>query len=113
MFWAHLFVTLLAWMGPFLFSWYLMVVAYTLVQLQFVFLNRCVMNKGHALEEVDDYTFYAFLLEMVGFQPNRKVVKFITRKMIYVGLALVAVLWQVVLGFEPLLFFTKTLEWPF
>ncbi len=40
MFWAHLFVTSLAWVGPFLFSWYVMIVAYICVQMQYQLFNQ-------------------------------------------------------------------------
>ncbi len=62
-FWFHLFITALAWVGPFLFSWYLMVTAYALVVLQFIFLGRCVLNKSHGLDAGNDATFYSVLLD--------------------------------------------------
>ncbi len=105
-FWMHLFVTMLSWLGPFLFWWPLIITAYVIVHLQFAFFGRCLMNKGHHLieEEEEDYTFYAFLLESLGWQPDRKTVKLVVRKLLYIFLTLITILWQIGLGVKPLLF---------
>ena len=103
-FWLHLLMTILAWAGNFLFSWYLMLIAHAVVQLQFVVLKRCVMNSQHGLNDQEDYIFYTFLLEYLGFKPNRKKLKKWVRTWLHPVLALVAIIWQVVLGFKPLLF---------
>lgn len=103
-FWFHLLLTLIAWFGPFLFDWRLMCIAYFIVQLQFGFLGRCVLNKEHGLDESDDYTFYAYLFETLGFKVHRRRMRFFVRKLsnwIYAG---IAILWQVALGHPPLLF---------
>ena len=107
MFWAHLFVTSLAWVGPFLFWWPLMLFAYSLVQLQYKLFGKCLMNDGHALEEVDHNTFYHYLLSKVGFRLEKKRVKFVVRKRLNIFLGLFAILWQVVLGFAPLISFLQ------
>lgn len=103
-FWFHVLLVLLAWTGPFLFSWYLLVPIYVLVLLQFIFFKRCFVNAGHALDESNDNTFYAHLLELLGFQPNRKQLKFFVRKIMYVLLSTFTLFWQLALNIEPLLF---------
>lgn len=103
-FWFHLFITILAWVGTFLFSWYWMVAAHLIVQLQFLVLGRCLMNAQHGLDDQEDYIFYTFLFEEMGFRPNRKKLKKRVRTWLHPSLALAAIIWQVVLGFEPLLF---------
>jgi len=109
MFWAHLFVTSLAWVGPFLFSWYLMIIAYICVQMQYQIFNRCLMNEGHQLGEEEHNTFYHYLFTKMGMTLTRKGVKKFVRERLNYILAVVAVVWQVYLGFEPLLFFSNTL----
>ena len=104
MFWVHLFVTSLAWLGPFLFSWPLMLLAYGIVQLQYKLFNKCLMNEGHALAEEDNNTFYHYILTKVGFRLDKKRVKFVVRKRLNIFLGLFVILWQVGLGFGPLLF---------
>ena len=106
MFWFHLFITVLSWFAPFLFSWYLPIAVYVLVLLQFAVFDRCILNKEHDLADSDeDTTFYAFILESVGFKPNRKKVKQFVRWYLYFILTAITVTWQVVLGNSPLLFF--------
>lgn len=102
-FWFHVFITVLAWVGIFLFSWYLMVAAYLVVQIQFIVFDRCLMNEAHDLDD-DNNTMYSIIFEHFGWYPNRSTVKFIVRKMLYIILGFLAFFWQVVLKFEPLLF---------
>ena len=97
-FWIHLLVLILGWSGPFLIDWRVMVVAYMAVQVQFIFFKRCLMNKGHELEDDDDATFYSFLLELFGMKVPRKPIKLVVRNGLYIFLALLAFTWQYVLG---------------
>ena len=104
-FWFHMLITMIAWFGAFLFSWEIMLIAYAIVQLQFAVLGQCIVNKHHDLDDVDnDYTFYAYLFELIGFQPNRKRLRFFVRRISNWFYAAITLIWQVVLGFEPLLF---------
>ena len=103
-FWLHLLITLLAWLGPFLISWYIMVSAYGLVIIQFIIFKRCLLNAKHDLDTSDNTTFYSHLLESVGFKTDRTAIKKVVRNYLYVILALITILWQVMLGQEALLF---------
>jgi hypothetical protein len=103
-FWVHLVITLSAWVLPFLFWWPIVWAIYALVHLQFAVFGRCLVNKMHNLEETDDKILYSDILEALGFRPNRKKLKSFVRGILYPILAIVAVIWQVVLGFKPLIF---------
>ena len=103
-FFIHLIAIIFAWIGPFLFSWKIIIPVYILVTAQFIIFKSCLMNKHHGLDESDDHTFYAELLELIGFQPNRRELKKFIRGYLHVILAIITLLWQVGLGFEPLLF---------
>jgi hypothetical protein len=104
-FWFHLFITMIAWFGPFLISWQIMLIVYAIVQLQFAVLGQCIVNKHHDLDDVDnDYTFYAFLFEQLGFRPHRARLRFFVRRVSNWFYSAIAVIWQVVLDFEPILF---------
>ncbi len=104
MFWLHLFLTVISWFGPFLFSWYLIIPAYCIVLLQFVFFGRCLMNEGHAIDDSGDHTFYGFILEKLGFRFNRKKLKVFVRREIYFIFTTITLIWQLWLGNAPLLF---------
>ena len=104
MFWFHLFITVLAWVGMFLFSWYYFAPVLLLVQLQYIVLGKCIINEHHDLDDSDDYTFYAFLFESIGLKPNRRKLKRFVRGGLYVGIAILSFIYQYYFGFEPLLF---------
>lgn len=100
-FWLHLFVTLLSWFLPFLFHWSLALLAYGTVLMQFVVFGACLMNRGHKLNDDGEDTFYAHLLEIVGFKFDRVKVRRFVRFWKYILLSAFTVLWQLILGFEP------------
>lgn len=101
---AHLFVTLLAWVAPFLFTWWILAIVFGAVLLQFAVFGRCLMNRHHDLAEEDHATFYSHLLESLGYQPDRRRLKVFVRGYLYPILTLFGYLWQVHWGFEPVVF---------
>lgn len=100
----HLFVTLLAWVAPFLVSWKWSVPVYAAVMLQFAVFSRCLMNGQHQLDESGHATFYSHLFESAGFHPDRRRLKFFVRKVSYPLLAAISLIWQEVFHISPLLF---------
>ncbi|QTN39134.1 hypothetical protein HZ996_08295 [Cryomorphaceae bacterium] len=98
---VHLTLTVGAYFIPFLFDWPLVVSAYSVVLLQFLFFGRCLMNDGHDLSENEDETFYSDLLERLGFKPNRKKLRRFVRGYLYVLLMAFTLLWQVLWEHEP------------
>ncbi len=104
MFWFHVFITSLAWVGPFLFSWYIMLFAYGIILLQFLVFDKCLLNDKHSLTDSKDATFYSYLFEACGIPTNRPVIKVIVRKYLYFILGFLTVVWQVYLGNKALLF---------
>jgi hypothetical protein len=105
MFWFHVLITSLAWVGPFLFSWQLMVGAYALILLQFLFFDRCLLNKTHDLTVSEDATFYSYLFELMGMKNiNRPLIKTVVRKYLYFILGAFSYFWQEILHIKALLF---------
>jgi hypothetical protein len=104
MFGLHLAVTMLSWFAPFLLRWTLLLPIYAAVMCQFLFFNRCLMNEGHALSEDNYNTFYAHLLEKMGFHPDKPRVKFFVRGYLYYVLTAITLWWQLLLDKKPLLF---------
>lgn len=103
-FWIHALITLLAWIGPFLFNWKVMLVCYLIVFLQHVVLKKCVLNDTHGTAEEDYNTFYFLVFETLGFKPNKKKLHFLARKVFVPSLAAFTYLWQVGLGMESIVF---------
>ncbi len=103
-FWFHLLITVLAWIGPFLFSWYLMIAAYGIVMLQFWFFGRCLLNKSHGLEDANDATFYSVLFDLVGIRYDASRLKYWVRNWIYPLLGVITLIIQVGFDWKPILF---------
>lgn len=103
-FFLHFLAVIFVWTGPFLVSWKIMIPVYVLVTIQFIIFKSCLMNKRHGLDESDDHTFYSEVFELMGFQPDRKMLKFFVRKVLNIFLTIMTLLWQLVLGNNPLLF---------
>lgn len=104
-FWVHVFITALAWLGPFLFSWYLLVAVFLIVLVQFMIWDRCLLNGSHDLEDKEETTLYSYVIEKLGYDVDRTELRLWVREYFYVLLSAIAIIWQAVLGFEPLLFF--------
>jgi len=107
-FWLHLGITLFAWVGPFLIDWWLMCSIYVIVLLQFLFLNRCVVNAGHNLEEGEGITFYAFLLEKMNIYFPRVPLKKFVRGPLYFLLGVMTWAIQTYGGYIPPFSFGNT-----
>jgi hypothetical protein len=98
----HLGLMILSWIVPFLFDWRLVWAAYSVVLLQFWVFGRCLMNKGHDIDDVNsDETFYSHLLESIGFRFPRKHVKQFVRLWLLLGLGFIAWFWQYYSGQKP------------
>ncbi len=104
MFWFHLLITSLAWVGPFLFSWQIMCGAYAIILLQFAVFDKCLLNAKHDLTDSKDSTFYSYLFELCGMTVNRPLIRVFVRRYLYFILGAFCWFWQVKLGFAPLLF---------
>lgn len=103
-FWFHLFITALAWLGPFLFSWYWMLIAYGIVILQFMIFGRCLLNKSHGLKDENNATFYSVIFDLLGIKHNPARLKYWVRNWFYPILALFTLALQLLLKWQPLLF---------
>ena len=100
----HLGLVIASYLAPFLINWPLAVFAYGIVILQHAIFGKCLMNEHHGLQETEDRIFYTELVEKLGLHPDPKLLRFVVRKVLYPTLAAITLLWQVVLGHEPLLF---------
>lgn len=106
-FWLHLLLLIAGWTGPFLFSWYLMLIGYGLIFAQFLVFGKCLVNDMHDLDGENYYTFYTFLFETIGIRLNpvqQKRLFYFVRWPLYPLLSGFTLFWQLYLGFKPLLF---------
>ena len=105
-FWIHVLAVIATYLFPFLISWKIAVPIYAAVMIQFAIWGKCLVNEHHGLDESEGRIFYTDLLEKMGFNPNPQLVKTIVRQWLYPILAMVAIVWQLVLGHAPLLSFS-------
>ncbi len=103
-FWIHFVIVVLAWTGPFLFSWPLMILAYGIAIAQFLYYKRCLMNAAHGLDDSEDHTFYSQIFELAGFRPDRRKLKHFVRGYLYILLGIFTLIWQLGYGAEAILF---------
>jgi hypothetical protein len=90
----HLFITIVAWVAPFFVHWHWLTIIYGAVTLQFLILKTCVVNIKHGLDDSENHTFYAELLEIIGFKVNRSRIKKIVRPWLYLVILVFAIIWQ-------------------
>ncbi len=100
----HCILTAGAYAAPFLINWKILVPVFVATILQHAIWGRCLLNAKHGLSEEDGSTFYSEAFERMGFRPNKTKIRFFVRKILYALLTAVTLLWQVVLGKEPLWF---------
>lgn len=100
----HVFITLLAWPAPFLVSWYFLLPIYLGIYIQFRFIGKCVLNESHGLVENGEDTIYSDMAALVGIKVNKKRLHIFVRHFLYLLLSAFTLLWQQVLGYEPLWF---------
>lgn len=100
----HCILTVGAYAAPFLINWKILVPVFVATILQHAIWGRCLLNAKHGLSEEDGSTFYSEAFERIGFHPNKAKLRFFVRKILYSLLTAITLLWQVVLGKEPLWF---------
>lgn len=100
----HLAITFLAWFAPFLVSWFIIVPVYLLIFLQFVFFGRCLLNKSHNIDSKHGDTIYSYIFDYLHIAVDKEKLSYFIHKPLYLLLSLVTLVWQVGLGFKPLLF---------
>ncbi len=100
----HGVLTFGAFFIPFLISWQIAVPILALTVVQHIIYGRCLLLSQHGVSEEDGSTFFSDFFERLGFKPNKKAIRFFTRKILYSLLAFITLIWQVWLGHEALWF---------
>jgi len=84
--------------SPFLVSWKIIAVIVTLYYLQLFILGNCILTLWQFQERDRTTSFYAYVLERMGFHPDRERVRIVVDYIIPWCVLLAALLYQVVLG---------------
>ncbi|NTV22526.1 MAG: hypothetical protein HGB03_03100 [Candidatus Yonathbacteria bacterium] len=94
LFWTHLLLIIAVWSSPFWLPWELILIGIILYYLQLLLVGDCILTKWQFKSQRREMTFYAHVLEKLGFQFDRHKVRF-TADYIMPGIILgIALLWQ-------------------
>ena len=103
-FWLHLLVNVILYCSWFLFSWYWILLGEALVQLQFHLFKGCIFTRLEFGGDSTDESCIAYYFEKWGILKNtsktRLFIKDISPRLVFI----LMIVWQVLLGMEPLLF---------
>lgn len=101
-FWIHLIIVLILLSSWFLFSWYFVLVGIILLQIQFYIFGNCVLTK-HEFGD-SEQACITYYLEKWRILKNTKNARLFVKYHIHIIVFLIAIIWQIFLGFSPLLF---------
>jgi len=102
-FWIHLIFIIFLYFSPFLFSWEIIAIIFFLLLFQFLVFKMCLLTRAQFGILPNDMDFHVFYLELIGFRFDRKKVQRFTSYALPFIIFGVTILWQVVLGFSPLI----------
>ena len=97
---AHLILILLAWTSPFWLNYKIIGVLIILNYCQIRIFKGCILTNlqfKNKIYDSNDLTMYSYCLELIGFKPNRKKVKFIARYIMPAIILTIALIWQVLI----------------
>jgi hypothetical protein len=101
-FWVHLILILIAYLSPFFFRWQLISLGVLLLFIQQIIFQGCLLT--HAQFGKDPYmTFYYKYLTLLGFNVNKRKLKFLMAWIMPILVLLFALLWQIILNIKPLI----------
>ena len=100
----HLVLEILSWASPVLFSWWIIVIGFVLMHLQFKIFGTCVLNKIQFKKHSGDSVFLYPYMKMMGFKISFEKARLLMRYIIPLILIIVAIFWQLIFKKSPILF---------
>ncbi len=101
-FWIHLLLILFAYLSPFLFDWRVIVLGSVVLIIQYYLFDGCLLNKAQ-FNDTSEVFLYPYLT-MLGLKINRYFFRIFIRYVLPIILVVFAIIWQVILGIDPLIF---------
>jgi hypothetical protein len=103
LFWIHLILIIIAYLSPVLFNYWIVLIGVIFLFLQTAIFKGCLLT--HAQFGFDkDMTIYYHYLKLLGFNPDKKRLKFIMSRIMPLIVLLIALILQLVFRFKPLIF---------
>jgi len=90
----HFLIIILIFLSPFILSWKIVLVFIILYYIQLFIFGNCLLTIAQFKEHSRSTTFYSFILEKLGFFPNKKVVRIIVDYFLPWIILMVAIIWQ-------------------
>jgi len=101
-FWLHIGLEIIAFSSPFLFSWWLILIAIIILSVQYYVVGGCIMNKWQ-FGKTEDVTFLYPYCKLIGLSIELEKLKFFMRVILPVIILSIAVIWQIFMGNAPIL----------
>jgi len=102
-FWVHILFVIGAFGSPFFFNWIFVFVWIAILEIQFLIWDGCLLNKLQFGDQ-RKVTFAHHYLSKLGIHISVKRMRHIMMYYVEILVFVVTVIWQLVLGFHPLLF---------
>lgn len=102
-FWLHLILIILAYLSPFLVSWWLISIGILVLWIQYFLVKGDLITQAQFGKD-PEMTFYTPYLEKMGFKFNRRSFLVFIRYIMPLIVLTVALIWQVWLGNRPFWF---------
>lgn len=100
----HLIITIIAYLSPFLFSYWIIILGALILQIQFLLINDCFIN-WFEFGPINEITFVGYYLQKWGLiKENTIKTKIIIRYITPVLVIVFALIWQVLLNQQVFLF---------
>jgi len=101
-FWIHLILILIAYLSPLLFRWQLILAGVLFLFFQQIIFQGCILT--HAQFGKDPYmTFYYRYLTLLGFNINKKKLKFLMVWIMPILVLSFALIWQIIFNIKPII----------
>ena|SRR3989344_3983625 len=103
LFWLHLLLLIIAYFSPLLFRWQIIAIGVLLLYVQQILIDGCFLT--HFQFGRDRYmTFYYHYLTLLGFEVNKKNLKFLMAYIMPLVILIIAMVLQLIFNINPLLF---------
>ncbi len=97
-------VEIISWVSFLLFSWWIITIGFILMHVQFLVFGTCILNKIQFKKHEGDSVFLYPYIRKLGLNIPFKKMRLLMRYVLPITLIIIAVLWQLVLNKQPLLF---------
>ena len=93
----HLVLVILIWISPFILNWKWILFGVAIQKALAIKFKGCILTNIQFKEQAEEMTYYTYLLEKMGFSPNRKTMRFLSKYVIPIMILAITFIWQIIL----------------